>query len=51
MMFKLAAFQLVFIALAGFVVALAPVTSAYAVNDRNNEVICRETGNVDPRCF
>jgi hypothetical protein len=35
-MFKTAAFQLVFIVLAGLVVALAPVRSAYAVNDRNN---------------
>ena len=50
-MLKTAASKLVFIALASLVAALAPMRSAYAVNDRNNEVICREVGNVDPRCF
>lgn len=50
-MFKTAASKLVFIALASLMAALAPMRSAYAVNDRNNEMICRETGNVDPRCF
>ena len=50
-MFKSASTKLVFIALATLVAALAPIRSAFAVNDRNNEVICREAGNVDPRCF
>jgi hypothetical protein len=50
-MFKTAASKLVFIALASLVAALGPMRPAYAINDRNNEMVCRETGNVDPRCF
>lgn len=50
-MLKTAACKLVFIALASLVAALGTAPSAYAVNDRNNELICREPGNVDPRCF
>jgi hypothetical protein len=43
--------KLVFILVAGLVAAMAPMRSALAINDRNNEPICREAGSVDPRCF
>jgi uracil-DNA glycosylase len=36
--------------LATMMVALGS-TATFAINDRNNEPICAQPGNVDPRCY
>jgi len=36
--------------LATMMIALGS-TPTFAINDRNNENVCSQPGNVDPRCF